>query len=198
VSGEASVNVKNLDAPDRSWRFLEQSKRVVVHVGQVAIGRGVYRPAGAGLSTFSLYPASHQRNTSAIYFQVAWPCVPARASRSSASSATAQPRSRAGGRVRRGRTLPEGSKPQFSDAAAGRRAARSRGRRPARGKCYKHVVAGRAAVSPPGHRPAAARIPRVDAPLELSSRSTELPLQTLCACALVAEWSRRVGNARFV
>jgi quercetin dioxygenase-like cupin family protein len=43
VSGEASVDVKNLDAPDRSWRFLDQSERVVVHVGRVAIGRGVYR-----------------------------------------------------------------------------------------------------------------------------------------------------------
>jgi len=40
----AHTEVKNLDSPDAAWSFLDGSERVVVRLGAVSIGRGVYRP----------------------------------------------------------------------------------------------------------------------------------------------------------
>ena len=39
-----SLQVKSLGSPDASWTFLDESERVAVQLGPVAIGRGVYRP----------------------------------------------------------------------------------------------------------------------------------------------------------
>ena len=39
-----SVEAKSLDTPDAAWAFLDESERVVVHLRQAEIGRGVYRP----------------------------------------------------------------------------------------------------------------------------------------------------------
>jgi quercetin dioxygenase-like cupin family protein len=36
--------VGSLETPDASWTFLDESERVAVELGPVAIGRGVYRP----------------------------------------------------------------------------------------------------------------------------------------------------------
>lgn len=40
----SQVAAKSLDAPDAAWTFLDDSERRAVQLGDVAIGRGVYRP----------------------------------------------------------------------------------------------------------------------------------------------------------
>ena len=44
IVGVPEVAAKSLDSPDNAWTFLDKSERGAVHLGQVAIGRGVYRP----------------------------------------------------------------------------------------------------------------------------------------------------------
>lgn len=39
-----AIVAKNLASPDATWAFLDESERAVVHLRQIAIGRGVYRP----------------------------------------------------------------------------------------------------------------------------------------------------------
>jgi hypothetical protein len=39
-----SVEAENLDSSGARWTFLDQSERVAVDLGPVAIGRGAYRP----------------------------------------------------------------------------------------------------------------------------------------------------------
>jgi quercetin dioxygenase-like cupin family protein len=39
-----SVEAKSLGSPDAEWSFLDESERVAVRLGHVAIGRGVYQP----------------------------------------------------------------------------------------------------------------------------------------------------------
>jgi uncharacterized cupin superfamily protein len=41
---DPAIKVGNFDWPDASWRFLDESERGALHLGQVAIGRGIYRP----------------------------------------------------------------------------------------------------------------------------------------------------------
>jgi quercetin dioxygenase-like cupin family protein len=38
------IAAKSLDSPDAAWTFLDDSERGAVRLGEVAIGRGVYRP----------------------------------------------------------------------------------------------------------------------------------------------------------
>jgi quercetin dioxygenase-like cupin family protein len=38
------IVVKNMRSPDAAWTFLDESERVAVELGDMAIGRGVYQP----------------------------------------------------------------------------------------------------------------------------------------------------------
>lgn len=38
------IVAKNVAPPDAAWTFIDESERVAVHLGDIAIGRGVYRP----------------------------------------------------------------------------------------------------------------------------------------------------------
>ncbi len=40
----AKIISKNLDTPDKTWTFLDGSRRSVITLGSVAIGRGEYLP----------------------------------------------------------------------------------------------------------------------------------------------------------
>jgi mannose-6-phosphate isomerase-like protein (cupin superfamily) len=40
----SQLAAKSLDAPDHEWTFLDDSERGAVQLGEVTIGRGVYRP----------------------------------------------------------------------------------------------------------------------------------------------------------
>jgi quercetin dioxygenase-like cupin family protein len=44
VDSAPQARAKNVDSPDATWAFLDGSERGAVHLGHVAIGRGVYRP----------------------------------------------------------------------------------------------------------------------------------------------------------
>jgi mannose-6-phosphate isomerase-like protein (cupin superfamily) len=44
IVGAPEVAAKSLDSPDDAWTFLDKSERGAVHLGRIAIGRGVYRP----------------------------------------------------------------------------------------------------------------------------------------------------------
>jgi uncharacterized cupin superfamily protein len=38
------LHVRNLESPDASWTFLDESVRAAVELGAIVIGRGIYRP----------------------------------------------------------------------------------------------------------------------------------------------------------
>ena len=42
--GSPQVVAKNLDSPDATWTFLDESERGAVQLGNIAVGRGIYRP----------------------------------------------------------------------------------------------------------------------------------------------------------
>jgi quercetin dioxygenase-like cupin family protein len=44
MTSPQAVDAKSLDSPDATWTFLDESKRSVVNLGSVAVGRGNYRP----------------------------------------------------------------------------------------------------------------------------------------------------------
>jgi quercetin dioxygenase-like cupin family protein len=44
VMDSSQVAAKSLDSPDAAWTFLDESERGAVRLGEIAIGRGVYRP----------------------------------------------------------------------------------------------------------------------------------------------------------
>lgn len=44
MDASRGVEAKNLDSPDATWEFLDESERAVVQFGRISIGRGIYRP----------------------------------------------------------------------------------------------------------------------------------------------------------
>ena len=44
MSSPEGIDAKSLDSPDATWTFLDESERAAVNLGQVAVGRGSYRP----------------------------------------------------------------------------------------------------------------------------------------------------------
>jgi hypothetical protein len=44
MNSPQGIEVKSLGSPDAAWTFLDESERVAVQLGHIAIGRGVYRP----------------------------------------------------------------------------------------------------------------------------------------------------------
>lgn len=59
------AETKAIQQPDRTVRFLDGSVRVVMELlGTVAIGHGIYQPAGSGRSTSARQLAGPRRGTS--------------------------------------------------------------------------------------------------------------------------------------
>ena len=43
MDASRSVEAKNLDSPDATWEFLDESERAVVQFGRISSGPGIYR-----------------------------------------------------------------------------------------------------------------------------------------------------------
>ena len=44
MTSPPGIDAKSLDSPDATWTFLDESERAAVNLGQLAVGRGSYRP----------------------------------------------------------------------------------------------------------------------------------------------------------